>query len=133
VVTLAVLVVDTHEPFAASLADALESMAGLDIDLVVGVADAASALAAAQAGADVAIVDVTHDGGDSLALIRRLCDEVPGVSVVGMSASWGATLRQAMLDAGASEVVDKCADVDDILGAIRRASRSRLRPGAEQP
>ena len=120
-----VLVVDDDPRVRAAIAQtiALED----DLTLVAEAAGAVAALASsAQTDPAVALVDLLlPDRATGLTLVRNLCRR-PGYAVVAMSVRSG--LRQAALDAGAMEFVEKDGDVEAILRAVRRAANSLSGP-----
>jgi len=112
-----VLVVDDEEMIRRLLADVLDEEPGLH---AVCVADGAQALAACeQAVPAVALVDVNLPGMSGLEVIRRLKSN-PRTARVPLIAFSAGQNREAAVEAGCDEFVDKPFDLDDLVGRIRR-------------
>jgi two-component system response regulator DesR len=92
-----------------------------DLVIVAAAASAAAALTLAErTGPSVALVDMLiPDAAAGLALVRSLSQR-PGCAVVAMSVRSG--LSQAALAAGAVAFVEKAADIDAVLDAVRAAA-----------
>jgi DNA-binding NtrC family response regulator len=120
-----VLVVDDDARVRAAIGQTI----ALEIDLlmVAGATNAAEAMALAQsAKPPVALVDVLlPDATTGLALVRHLAQR-QGCAVVAMSVGGG--LRSVALAAGAIAFVEKGADIDALLHAIRTAYVIAPRP-----
>ena len=123
-----VVVVDDHEMVAEALLHALTGEP--DIEVVGRAGTAAAALAVArQRRPDVVIVDSRLPDATGPELTVRLRSQLPGTSVVALGALDDPDERTSALDAGASAFVWKGQRVDELVGAIRAASRGLpLRP-----
>jgi DNA-binding NarL/FixJ family response regulator len=69
---------------------------------------------------EVAILDMGLPDGNGADLIRDLRAANPGVAVLVLSASLDPENLEWATEAGADEILDKFAERDEILGAIRR-------------
>jgi DNA-binding NarL/FixJ family response regulator len=69
---------------------------------------------------EVAILDMGLPDGNGADLIRDLRAANPGVAVLVLSASLDPENLERATEAGADEILDKFAERDEILGAIRR-------------
>lgn len=69
---------------------------------------------------DVAVLDLGLPDGDGDDLIPDLRGPNPGVAVLIVSGSLDPLSLERAAEAGADEVMDKFAPLDDILGAVRR-------------
>jgi DNA-binding NtrC family response regulator len=102
----------------------------------VAAADAATAVALAARGADVALVDTQLPTvGDGVALIGDLAARLPVVAT-----SVDSALGPAALAAGATEFTEKDGQADALVHLLRRAARSApsgtattLRPSRPRP
>jgi two-component system, NarL family, response regulator DevR len=113
-----VAVLDDHPAVLVGLRRLLES--GEDLSLVTA-ADNPERLfrALCTTRADVVILDYHLTDGDGLAVCRRLKDGVRRPGVVIYSAYAGPALAFASRIAGADAIVDKRADVSELLDAVR--------------
>jgi signal transduction histidine kinase len=120
-----VLIADDDRALACALADTLESADDVE---VVAVRDDCDAVvrAAAELHPDVVLVDVRMPGGGGAAATKRMLAQQPSVAVVGYSAREDATTATEMLQAGAVAYVVKGMPEEEILEAIRRASRGQM-------
>lgn len=80
--------------------------------------------------ADVALIDLSMPGPPTLPAIRELKAQAPSCRVIVFSGYDDEATVQAALEAGASELVSKFADVNGIFDAIRRVMAS---PSPAQP
>ncbi len=69
---------------------------------------------------DVAVLDLGLPDGSGADLIPDLRGPNPGVAVLIVSSSLDPSSLERAAEAGANEVMDKFAPLDDILGAVRR-------------
>jgi len=108
--------------------EALELLLGLqpDINVVASVGSGTDAVAAAQEHSpDIVLMDYRLPGLDGVQATRAVRDAAPEVAVVCLTAS--ANLREvdALYDAGAVACLSKDQELDEIIGAIRRAVGAR--------
>jgi PAS domain S-box-containing protein len=124
-----VLVAEDEEPLRRALGDLVAGDPGLELAAVAADAEEAVALAAEHAP-DVAIVDVRMPGGGKAATLG-IRERSPATAVLALSAydDWGMVFD--MLRAGAVGYLVKGIDVDEILEAVRRASRGQASISAE--
>ena len=104
--------------------EALELLLGLqqDIEVVASVGDGNDAVPAAREHQpDVVLMDYRLPGLDGVEATRAIRESAPGVAVVCLTAS--ANLREidALYEAGAVACLSKDQELDEIVGAIRRA------------
>ncbi len=120
------LVVDDHEVVRAGLVQMMEPTTDI---LVVGEAgDGAEALSVVAAlppdgRPDVALMDVSMPGMDGMAATKALLARYPKLRVIGLTSFDDQARVLAMLDAGAIGYLVKDAKPQEILEAIRAASR----------
>jgi DNA-binding NarL/FixJ family response regulator len=112
-----VLLVEDH----AAVREAMAGMFERESDLTV-VGQAAS-LADARAllhDVDVAVLDLALPDGDGTVLIRELRAASLGAEVLVLSANLDRAQMARAVEAGAAGVLDKTADLDQVVDAIRR-------------
>ena len=117
-----VLVVDDHQMFASSLAQALEAEDDL---LVVGVAttlDGARSQTRAAAP-DVVLLDHRLPDGDGVNSITTLQQLRPSVQVVMLTATTSDRVLVAAMEAGAAGFIAKTQPLDDVLDGVRAAAQ----------
>ncbi|HEX5506421.1 MAG TPA: response regulator transcription factor [Thermomicrobiales bacterium] len=135
---MSVLIVDHHAAFRYYL--------GLYLGLldrgyaVVGEADSAAAALALIAAAppDLVFTDIELPDHNGLRLTREVRRAWPGVAVIVLSNNAAAEYRQAALDAGASDYVDKLEVVQALPAVLHAlgapaAAPARPLPGAARP
>lgn len=120
------LIVDDHEVVRAGLVQMMESVK--DIEVVGAAGDGAEALTVvAQLPADrrpaVVLMDVSMPGMDGIAATRALLAREPHLRVIGLTSFDDQARVLAMLDAGAIGYLVKDAKPQEIMDAIRAASR----------
>jgi DNA-binding NarL/FixJ family response regulator len=108
--------------------EALELLLGLqaDFDVVASVGDGNHAVPAVREHApDVVVMDYRLPGIDGVQATRAVREAAPAVAVVCLTAS--ANLREvdALYDAGAVACLTKDQELEEIVGAIRRAVGAR--------
>jgi DNA-binding NarL/FixJ family response regulator len=116
-----VLVVDDHQMFADSLAQALRSEPDL---LVVGQATSiAQARALVRSAApDVVLLDHRLPDGDGVGAIADLYRLRSSVKVVVLTASTSDRVLLAAMEAGAAGFIAKTQRLDDVLAGVRAAA-----------
>jgi DNA-binding NarL/FixJ family response regulator len=103
----------------------LAEQAGLEV--VADAGDGRSALRlAAEAGVDVAVMDVTMAGLNGIEATRRIKAEHPAVRVVGLSMHADREFVTAMLAAGASAYVLKDCPFAELVTAIRAVAAGEV-------
>ena len=120
--TVRVLVVDDHQMFAASLAQALQA----EPDLLV-VAQATSIAAArdllASAVPDVVLLDHRLPDGDGVAAIADLRRIRPSAKIVVLTASTSDRVLVAAMEGGAAGFIAKTQPLDDVIAGVRAAAQ----------
>jgi two-component system response regulator DesR len=104
--------------------EALELLLGLqpDIDVVASVGDGNDAVPTAREyQPDVVLMDYRLPGLDGVEATRAVRDAAPGVAVVCLTASANVREIDALYEAGAVACLSKDQELDEIVGAIRRA------------
>lgn len=118
--TVRVLLADDEPAVVAALVDLLA--ADHDVTVVATAGDGATALIhATSLRPDVAVVDVRMPGGGAL-LVSALLSAVPGLAVIALSAQADASVRRAVLAAGATSLLLKGDPGLDVGKAIRDAA-----------
>jgi DNA-binding NarL/FixJ family response regulator len=118
--TIRIVLVEDNQVFR----EALELLLGLqaDIDVVASVGDGNQAVPVVhEHQPDVVLMDYRLPGLDGVQATRAVRDASPGVAVVCLTAS--ANLREvdALYEAGAVACLSKDQELEEIVGAIRRA------------
>ncbi len=121
-VPVRILVVDDHEMFAASLAQALQSEPDL---LVVGQATsiAQARELVASAAPDVVLLDHRLPDGDGVGAIAELLRTRPSAKVVVLTASASDRVLVAAMEAGAAGFIAKTQPLDDVMAGVRAAAQ----------
>lgn len=117
-----ILVVDDHQMFAASLAQALQAEADL---LVVGQATSiteAQDLMASTAP-DVVLLDHRLPDGDGVGAIAGLHGIRPSAKIVVLTATASDRVLVAAMEAGAAGFIAKTQRLDDVLDGVRAAAQ----------
>jgi DNA-binding NarL/FixJ family response regulator len=125
---LKVLIVDDHRLMLAAIRMSLERDGDIEI---VGEADSGEKVypLVGQTGPDVVLLDVRMPGMDGLAVLERVRERYPNVSVVMFSGIDDPTLVRAALERGAAAFVLKYVDPRDLASVLRQAvSGSVFRP-----
>ncbi len=118
-----IVLVDDHRVVRGGLKVALESEPDL---VVVGEAEslASGRRVLAQGLPDVVVCDVALGDGNGLDLVRACRDRSATVGLVVLTMHHDDDTLFAALDAGASALVLKSADLDELISAVRRAAVS---------
>lgn len=118
--SLRVLLADDEPAVVAALVDLLAAERGITVVATAG--DGTTALLQAAAlRPDVAVVDVRMPGGGPL-LVSGLLSAVPTMAVIALSAQSDASVRRAVLAAGATALLLKGDPGLDVAQAIRVAT-----------
>ena len=116
-----ILLVEDNDVYRGSL----ELLLGLEpgLEVVGGVSDgAAAAVACAEAGADVILMDYRLPGLDGAAATAAVLKACPGAAVVCLTAEATETEDEAVREAGAAALVRKGGPLGELVGAIRDAA-----------
>jgi DNA-binding NarL/FixJ family response regulator len=119
--TVRVVVVDDHQMFAASLAQALQSEPDL---LVVGQATSIAGARdlMASAAPDVVLLDHRLPDGDGVGAIADLHRIRPSAKIVVLTASASDRVLVAAMEAGAAGYIAKTQRLDEVLAGVRAAA-----------
>jgi DNA-binding NarL/FixJ family response regulator len=116
-----IVLVEDNEVFR----DALELLLGMrdDVEVVASVGDGLAAVAAAKEHRpDVVLMDYRMPALDGIQATALIVEDVPGVSVVALTASADAAEREALVEAGAVACLMKDQELDEIVAAILQAA-----------
>jgi DNA-binding NarL/FixJ family response regulator/signal transduction histidine kinase/PAS domain-containing protein len=112
-----VLLVEDH----AAVREAIAGMFERESDLsVVGQAESLTEARELLHGVDVALLDLALPDGDGIALIPELRAASPRAQVLVLSANLDRAQTARAIDAGAVGALDKSAELDQVVDAIRR-------------
>ncbi len=115
-----VLLVDNHEPFLRAAADFLQRQSGINV--VGAVCDYQQATTYARTlEPQVILVGLDEIG---LEIITRLRELLPGVGIIALTLAEGEAYRQAVVDAGADELVSKAGLITELLPTIWRVTQT---------
>lgn len=112
-----VLLVEDHTAVREAIAGMFERESDLT---VVGQAESLAEARELLYGVDVAVLDLALPDGDGIALIPELRAASPGAQVLVLSANLDRARTARAVDAGAAGALDKTADLDQVVDAIRR-------------
>jgi PAS domain S-box-containing protein len=112
-----VLLVEDHAAVREAIAGMLERKHDLT---VVGQAGSLAEARGLLHGVDVAVLDLALPDGDGIALIAELLATSPDVEVLVLSADLDRAQIARAIEAGAAGALDKTADLDQVVDAIRR-------------
>jgi PAS domain S-box-containing protein len=112
-----VLLVEDHTAVREAIAGMFERESDLT---VVGQAESLTEARELLHGVDVAVLDLALPDGDGIALIPELRAASPGAQVLVLSANLDRAQTARAIDAGAAGALDKTADLDQVVDAIRR-------------
>src|SRR4051794_33929651 len=127
-----ILIVESHEDFGRDLGLYLSMLAqGYE---VVGMAGPATEALeqVARLRPDIALVDLDRRERDGLAVTRAIRESSPDTAVIVLGNLFAEDYRQAALDAGAGEYVDKLDLVEQLAAALAAVARAVHVP-ARQP
>jgi DNA-binding NarL/FixJ family response regulator len=122
---LKVLIADDHQLMLAAVRASLSKQEDIE---VVGEADSGEKVVplVGQTGPDVVLLDVRMPGLDGLAVLERLHEQYPKVSVVMLSGIDDPALVRAALERGAASFVLKHVDPRDLGSAVRQSVRGSI-------
>jgi DNA-binding NarL/FixJ family response regulator/signal transduction histidine kinase len=112
-----VLLVEDHTAVREAIAGMFERESDLT---VVGQAESLAEARELLEGVDVGLLDLALPDGDGIALIPELRAASPGAHVLVLSANLDRAQTARAIDAGAAGALDKTADLDQVVDAIRR-------------
>ena len=115
-----ILLADDYPGMLTALTRLLE----LDHDIVGCVADGDAALeAAVRLVPDVVVLDLNIPNGNGLETCQKITHAIPQTKVIVLTAVHDEHVRERALAMGASAFVEKQADMNHLLSAIRAACR----------
>src|SRR5918997_989745 len=112
-----VLLVEDHTAVREAIAGMFERESDFT---VVGQAESLAKARGLLRGVDVAVLDLALPDGDGVELIPELREASPGAQVLVLSANLDRAQTATAIDAGAAGALDKTADLDQVVDAIRR-------------
>ncbi|HZC31450.1 MAG TPA: response regulator transcription factor [Gaiellaceae bacterium] len=116
-----ILLVEDNDVFR----EALELLLGMraEVDVVASIGDGAAVVEAVRTHEpDVVVMDYRLPGLDGIQATLAVRNEFPTVGVVGLTASANARETDALYSAGASSVLTKDRELDEIVDAIKAAA-----------
>ena len=121
-----VLIVDDHSVLRVGLKDVLEDTG--EFEVVGQAADGDEAVrVAAEVSPDVVVMDVLMPGKDGVQACREIMESAPGTRVIMLTASSEEDAVVDSLAAGATGYLQKEADLDRLLSAVRDVAKGELR------
>src|SRR3954451_5454367 len=118
-----VVLVEDNDVFREAL-ELLLALRG-EIEVVATVADGADAArVVAEVRPDVVLMDYRLPGLDGVQATRALREACPGTAVVRLTASANPREREALVEAGAVDCLQKDDGLDAIIAAVHNAARS---------
>jgi two-component system response regulator NreC len=122
---ITLLLVDDHDILRAGLRSYLDAQEGMRV--VAEARTGGEALErAAEAGPDIALMDISMPEMDGLEAARRLKKEVPRTQILALTVHDDKQYFMEMLAAGASGYLTKQAAADDLVAAIRAVARGQV-------
>lgn len=118
-----VLVVDDHTMVRQGLRKVLQSYPNIEVVGEAGNGEEAVA-SVAKHQPTIVVMDITMPRLDGIAATRLVKTNYPHIAVLGLSVNAESYHVEAMLKAGAFEVITKERAVDELYGAIQRAVAS---------
>ncbi len=128
-----IFIVDHHPAFRHDLALYLGLLdGGYEVIGEAGTADEAIARIAALAPG-IVLTDMDLPDGRGLLLIRRICQAWPGGAIIVVSNNPAIDYREAALEAGASDYVDKLDLIKELPATLAAAVRRAVAPAVPKP
>ena len=122
---ISVLIADDDPELAGALVDTVTATSDLQLVAVAG--DTSTTIEAAERHRpDVVLMDVKMPGGGGVVATAAVLAQVPGISVVALSAHEDQATALQMVEAGAVGYIVKGMPQQEILDAIRRAKRGQF-------
>ena len=119
-----VLLVEDNDVFRQALILLLELQEGIEV--VGAVSEGTAAVGACREhDPDVVVMDFRLPGMDGVETTRALAAECPRVAVVCLTASASPGELDALMAAGAVDCLRKDQQLEEIVGAIRRAGEAK--------
>jgi DNA-binding NarL/FixJ family response regulator len=115
-----VLLIDDHVMIRQAVRTLLESYPNVEVVGEAGDGDE-GLLQVQKLQPNVVVVDITMPKMDGITCTRRIKTQYLYIAVVGLSVLAQSYQREAMIKAGACEVIKKDKAVDELYGAIQRA------------
>jgi DNA-binding NarL/FixJ family response regulator len=119
-----ILLVDDHEPTRQEMRALIERQA--DMTVVAESETGEDAVdQARQERPDVVVMDILLPGMNGIETTRKIRAEQPGVRVLALSNHFGASLVQAILDAGGLGYVRKSRAFEELIPALRSVAEGK--------
>lgn len=115
-----VLVVEDHQMVAEALSGAIDATG--DLEVVATAASVEQAIAAAEAGPDVALVDYQLPDGNGAEVVEALHAQVPDLPVVMLTAMTGDEVLTRAVEVGCAGFLRKSAPIASVVDALRAAA-----------
>ena len=116
-----ILIVDDHVMVRQGLRAVLQSYPNIDVVGEAGDGDEA-VLSVAKLQPTVVVMDIGMPSLDGIGATRRIKTQYPQIAVLGLSVNAQSYHVDAMLKAGAFEVLTKDKAVDELYSAVQRAT-----------
>jgi len=113
-----IVLVEVHPLFRAGLALLLEWRMGFEIMQAGSLTETHRVLGDRSGAVDLAIVDLDLLEGGGKSVIASIREAEPNVPVLALTASQ--SREQQALEAGADEVLNLAADIEEVIGAVER-------------
>jgi PAS domain S-box-containing protein len=117
-----VLLVEDHVVVRQAIAVAFEREPGFE---VVGQAGSLAEARTMRSAVDVAVLDLGLPDGDGVDLIAELRDRSPDVLALVLSSSIDSADTAGAMDKGAAAVLDKTAQLDEVVDTVKRLRADR--------
>lgn len=121
------MIVEDHTAFRQTLALVLDGEPGFEVVAQAGtLAEAREVLKGLERGPEVGVIDLTLPDGLGADLIKALRTANPEFAALVLTASLDREEHALAVEAGASGVLHKSADVKEIIEAVRRLSEGEV-------
>ncbi len=118
-----VLLVDDHASFRRPLAFIMAHEPDIEVWGQAGTLAEARGL---LSGSDVAVVDLDLPDGSGIDLVKELREANPEAAVLVLTARTDRAMHAQAVAAGASGVLNKSVDIEDIVDGVRRLGRGEM-------
>ena len=115
-----IVLVEVHPLFRAGLALLLEWRMGFEIMQAGSLTETHRVLGDRSGAVDLAIVDLDLLEGGGRSVIASIREAEPNVPVLALTASESRERQAQALEAGADEVLNLAADIEEVIGAVER-------------